>query len=320
MNPDDLPTSLLKSVSCLPNSVSFPSQRSTGLSYPTTKEERIVEGSQFLDDHWNRYEEFLKQNFSTHTAKVRLSHSKKYCRILDSGDARELLELSKDKRLHAMKALATLSKYVGCYDEWKDIRERHQLKWSDENGLKAFNDIMNCKENYNSMMNWIIDTISKLPVQYGNIILYNTLTGLRPDEACKSIILLKEKGQNGYFNRDVMTLEHFRYPGIFIRRTKNAYISVMTNSVLELAKQSANCGYNALRIATKRYGLSMNMGFCRKIVATHLRINNIEQETIDLLQGRVPGSVFARHYFRPDFNYERIRYLLNKLHGSFVAK
>jgi intergrase/recombinase len=64
----------------------------------------------------------------------------------------------------------------------------------------------------------------------------------------------------------------------------------------------------------------MNMGFCKKVFATHLRTNGIEQETIDLLQGRVPRSVFGRHYFRPDFDYERIRYLLNKLHGSIVAK
>ena len=43
------------------------------------------------------------------------------------------------------------------------------------------------------------------------------------------------------------------------------------------------------------------MSYCRKIFATHLRTNGIEQETIDFLQGRVPRSVFARHYFRPDF-------------------
>ena len=91
----------------------------------------------------------------------------------------------------------------------------------------------------------------KLPVQYGNILLYDTLTGLRPDEACKSITLLKEKGQEGYLNRDIMTLEHFRYPSIFIRRTKNAYFSIITERGLELARLSANCGYNALRLAAK---------------------------------------------------------------------
>jgi intergrase/recombinase len=44
----------------------------------------------------------------------------------------------------------------------------------------------------------------------------------------------------------------------------------------------------------------MNMAYCRKIFATYLRNQGIEPETIDLLQGRIPKSVFDRHYFRPD--------------------
>jgi hypothetical protein len=110
-----------------------------------------------------------------------------------------------------------LSKYLGCYDKWKDIRERYQLTWSTEDGLEAFNDIMmNNRENYSSMVNWLKEAVSRLPVQYGNILLFGTLTGLRPDEACKSIILLKEKGQEAYLNKDTMVLEHFRYPAVFI--------------------------------------------------------------------------------------------------------
>jgi hypothetical protein len=65
------------------------------------------------------------------------------------------MTMSKDKRIHIMKALATLSKYLGCYDRWKDIRERYQLKWSAEDSLQGFHDIMlNDKENYNSMIDW----------------------------------------------------------------------------------------------------------------------------------------------------------------------
>jgi intergrase/recombinase len=41
--------------------------------------------------------------------------------------------------------------------------------------------------------------------------------------------------------------------------------------------------------------------FCRKIFATYLRIQGVEQEIIDLLQGRIPHNIFVRHYFRPSF-------------------
>ena len=46
----------------------------------------------------------------------------------------------------------------------------------------------------------------------------------------------------------------------------------------------------------------MNMYYCRKIFATYLRNKGIEPELIDLLQGRLPKSIFLRHYYRPDIN------------------
>jgi len=54
----------------------------------------------------------------------------------------------------------------------------------------------------------------------------------------------------------------------------------------------------------------MNMNYCRKIFATYLRNRGIESEIIDLLQGRIPQSVFLRHYYRPNINYERIGEIL----------
>jgi intergrase/recombinase len=211
-----------------------------------------------------------------------------------------------------MKALATLSKYLGCYDKWKDIKERYQLKWSDVDSLQTFDVFTNCEQNHTSMIEWLKNCCSKLSSSYSNILLFNTLTGLRPDEACKAIQII-HKQEDKYVRKDLMILEHYKFPDIFIRRTKKAYISILTNSILNLAKQASNCGYNALRLAVKRKKLDMNMAYCRKIFATHLRTHGIEQEIIDLLQGRAPRSVFARHYFRPEFNYDRIRLLLNSL-------
>ncbi|AIF82998.1 hypothetical protein NTE_00922 [Candidatus Nitrososphaera evergladensis SR1] len=62
------------------------------------------------------------------------------------------------------------------------------------------------------------------------------------------------------------------------------------------------------------------MGYCRKIFSTYLRMNGIESELIDLLQGRIPKTVFARHYFRPDFdkNTERVRNLVEALMTQIV--
>jgi hypothetical protein len=311
-------SALPKTVRILPNSVSFSRQRSTSrLSYQGFSYE-------YQNDYefWAKFEEYLLKSHNKHTTKTRLLYSKKYYHILEEANAQELLTLSEQKMIHIMKALATLSKYLGCYDKWKNIVQRYQLKWSNEDSLKTFENIIgnnNNKESYNSMIEWLKNCRAKLPPSYANILLFNTLTGLRPDEACKSIILLQKEDGN-YLRKDLMILEHFKYPEIFIRRTKKAFISIMTDSILELAKQaSSNCGYNALRLAVKRKGLDMNMSYCRKIFATHLRTNGIEQEIIDLLQGRTPKSVFVRHYFRPDFNQQRIQNLITLLCNTLMT-
>jgi hypothetical protein len=232
-------------------------------------------------------------------------YARDYSYVLSECNASSVLLLSNEKRIHIMKALAALSKYLGCYDKWKNIIQCYQLKWSTEYTLEAFNDaMMNNEQNYNSMIEWLKNCCSKLSQSYGNILLFNTLTGLRPDEACKSIMLI-QKEEDNYIRKDLMILEHYKFSDVFIRRTKKAYISIVTDSILDLARQSANCGYNALRLTVKRKGLDMNMSYCRKIFATFLRTQGIEQEIIDLLQGRAPKSVFARHYFKPNFTEEK---------------
>ena len=111
-----------------------------------------------------------------------------------------------------------------------------------------------------------------------------------------------------------MILEHFKYPNIFIRRTKKAYVSLVNENISQIAEAVEHTSYNRLKMCCKKNNLEMRMSYCRKIFATHMRTSGIEQETIDFLQGRVPRSVFARHYFRPDFkNDGRIIDALNSL-------
>jgi intergrase/recombinase len=295
---------LPKTVRFLPNSVR-PRQRSTRLSYQLASRDYQYHSdlcySAINEEFWTKFEEYLLKNHNKQTTKDRIFYSKKYYHTLTSQvNARELLLLSDQKRMHVMKALATLSKYLGCYDKWKDIKDRYQLKWSNGDSLETFSMFTNGEQNYRSMIEWLKNSCSKLSSSYSNILIFNTLTGLRPDEACKAIQIIQKEECN-YVRKDLMILEHYKFPDTFIRRTKKAYISVLIDSILSLAKQSANCGYNALRLAVKRKKLDMNMAYCRKIFATYLRIQGIEQETIDLLQGRSPKSVFARHYFKPNF-------------------
>ena len=48
---------------------------------------------------------------------------------------------------------------MGCYDKWKDIKEKYQLKWSNgNNSLEVFQTIVNNETNYDSMVRWVKDT------------------------------------------------------------------------------------------------------------------------------------------------------------------
>ena len=79
--------------------------------------------------------------------------------------------------------------------------------------------------------------------------------------------------------------------------------------------------YNSLRCYFKRRKIPFNLNYCRKIFATYLRTNGVEQEIIDLLQGRLPKSIFLRYYYRPDFEvYTKIQKLLKSLLNNIIIK
>jgi hypothetical protein len=245
----------------------------------------------------------------------------KHGHILETGDASEILAFSNTKRRHIMEALVCLSKYQGTYNTWKEIKEKYQLKWTSPDSLEVFQSIFNNEKNYSAMLSWLKNAIAQIPTPCAKILIYNTLTGLRPAEACQSIALIQRDLQD-YLKHDKMILEHYRYPEIYIRNSKKAFISIVDDSIIKIGLEAANCGYNALRNYLVRRKLGMNMSYCRKIFATYLRTKGVEQETIDLLQGRIPKSVFARHYFRPDFEnvQNEIRRSLTALQNDIGAQ
>lgn len=59
----------------------------------------------------------------------------------------------------------------------------------------------------------------------------------------------------------------------------------------------------------------MDMRLCRKIFASHLIINEgIQPDVVDLLSGRVPQSIFTRHYLVPQNSFkEKVLDAMEKL-------
>lgn len=225
-----------------------------------------------------------------------------------------IITIARTKTSSYMKALATLSKYLGCYNQWKKLRENYQLKWSGNN-IDTFAHMM--QTNIDTMIDWVKKAIAVLPIDYANLTIYNTLTGLRPIECIESLKLLNNE-YNNYLNNQTMLIEQYEYPTQFIRRTKKAYISIVTNNLLKVIEESKPHSYTSLQIFLKTKCIEMRMNYCRKI-CNIFRNNGIESEIIDLLQGRISKSVFARHYYRPDLEqFEKIRLVLGNLYNQII--
>lgn len=158
----------------------------------------------------------------------------------------------------------------------------------------------------------------ELPVSYSNVLLFCTLTGLRANECFEDIRLIKNpESFKTYHKEEKQTQEHFRFPDLFIRRTKAAYISLVTPEFLNIARNTtiSPCNYmKVMYIVVRSKKLKMNMYYCRKIFASYLRQSaGIESEIIDLLQGRIPNTVFAKHYFRPNLQQYYTKKILDAL-------
>ena len=137
----------------------------------------------------------INEKHSSCSVRDKVSYAKRFIHVLQNKDASSVTKLTPDSKSHVMKALAALSKFLGKYDEWLGIIKSYQLKWSNGNkSFKAFQSIMDSQShgnNLNSMIKWIKGVSAALPQEFRNVLLFNTLTGLRPNEGQKSIWLIK---------------------------------------------------------------------------------------------------------------------------------
>lgn len=129
-------------------------------------------------------------------------------------------------------------------------------------------------------------------------------TGLRKTEGINSfnlIIELKSKGKLcEYYNSELSVAEHFKYAKVFLRGTKNCYISFIPKALIDEISTSQPVSYYALHSRLDRKHIKLRLKELRSYHSSYLRKNGIISELVDVLAGRVPKSVFARHYLGED--------------------
>jgi hypothetical protein len=260
---------------------------------------------------WQQFHNFLLQRMTPKTVEDRLRYAKQYASVFPDGSSsiEDLLQLSPNKRIHIMKALSCLAKFTGQVEQWLAIRQRYNLTWSTgTEKIDAFTRFFNDEVTLDTLIQWLIEALHQLPAHFANVFLFCSLTGMRATECLASIKLIKEiENVERYYDSKNHVLRHYLFADTFIRRTKALYISIIDDEILEIARKIDKIPtLNTLKTASRRRNLRMKLKYCRKIHASWLRQNgHIEAEIVDLLQGRVPKSVFLRHYLTPNGDYKQ---------------
>ena len=128
------------------------------------------------------------------------------------------------------------------------------------------------------------------------------MTGLRKQESINTFnLIIKLSQQNRlseYYVSATEILEHFRFPELFLRQTKKVYISIVASELISEIERSSEVSHSAIKKRLAKNKQNLRFKELRSYFATYLRQHGILAEYIDLLQGRIPKSVFAKHYLK----------------------
>ena len=224
------------------------------------------------------------------------NYARKWWHVLVSGRANEIE--GQNGRKHIMMSLSNLSKFLGCYGRWKEMKEQSQLKWRQKSSVDVFQAIYN--SHVSDVVGWVDEILGFGDDQLSMVTVFMGLTGLRCCESIMALNRIGEKGLSGYLRGDV--LEHFKYKE-FLRGNKNAFVSVIPEELLHELESWEMTGVKYSTLAKRLYRKGMVVKFydLRRWHATTLRMGGVASEICDLLQGRVSGSILVESYLRPDF-------------------
>jgi hypothetical protein len=245
------------------------------------------------------YREFLLSKFSRSYALQLFNNGIKYFDYLENPQGISALPTS--VRGNVLKAMVNLAKYTGKYEEYKIKLKNHGIKWiNHDNAFNSFLRIIN--NSHSNLGAWYKTAQNTLRDNEKLWLRFNLLTGLRKQESINAFNLIIELSQQNklseYYISEIEILEHFKYAKLFLRQTKKVYISIVNRDLISKIANSQPASYSAIRKRLTRNKQNLRFKELRSYFATYLRKKGILAEYVDLLQGRIPKSVFARHYLK----------------------
>ena len=128
-----------------------------------------------------------------------------------------------------INGLTALSKYLGTYESFKKSMRVHGIKRVKVDPVQAFTRIFNSKT-HKGLGEWYQQAMAVLKENEQLYLRFMLLSGVRAMEGVKAfnlIVKLGSKYKEEYYNENTGFLEHFKYPELFLRRSKNAYVTAV---------------------------------------------------------------------------------------------
>jgi len=163
---------------------------------------------------------------------------------------------------------------------------------------------LNARREPDDVFKWIRDVKEACP-DYSVFMDFIAVTGLRLSEAIHSYNLIVQLSKENflaekYYNVNTAFLEHYRFKETFIRSCKKAFLSYVPLELLDLIGKQRIINENHLKNkALERKHIPQRFSDVRENHAS-FTTKWLRPEEIDLLHGRVTGSVFMVHYYNPN--------------------
>ncbi|MGA2523569.1 MAG: hypothetical protein ABSF65_05380 [Candidatus Bathyarchaeia archaeon] len=232
------------------------------------------------------------------------NYAVQYGDYLVKKDLSSLRQLPRVKVPIILKALSLLSKFLGCSEEFQQLVKNYGLSWVSRSADDLIIDRLNARREPDDVFKWIRDVKEACP-DYSVFMDFIAVTGLRLSEAIHSYNLIVQLSKENflaekYYNVNTAFLEHYRFKETFIRSCKKAFLSYVPLELLDLIGKQRIINENHLKNkALERKHIPQRFSDVRENHAS-FTTKWLRPEEIDLLHGRVTGSVFMVHYYNPN--------------------
>jgi len=246
---------------------------------------------------WDGFREWLERDKSPNVVRDVLSYAKRYSHCLFNSDLREVVSLSVSKRRLVLASLSNLAKFLGVYDQWREIVRRYGVKWiTVETKDKRIIDRITKKADLDAVYGWVREAKRMRP-EYSDFLDFVAITGMRLVEAIESWNLIRSiKNLDDYYDMEKEILLHYKFAEKFLRKGKKVFVSFVPKTLIQRIRSNHQPAIFSRHAISKTLG-----GKFSDLREAHASIltKYLNQNEIDFLHGRVGTSVFMQNYFNP---------------------